>query len=142
MHDRRRLEQLHVLVDRLERQPASRHRDWMLAEVRSRAVDVESGVRPAPIRPLDSEDESAASPERAAPARRPRRATPPRSVGARTGAAAPRPRAADPAPSAEPDHRVDLLVDGARLCLDDDVPEGSEAERRRPSSPWAQGLRG
>jgi hypothetical protein len=67
MQDRRRLEQLHVLVGRLERLPASRHRDWMLLEVRARAVDVESDVPAAPIRRLDAEAPVAA-PEAVRPA--------------------------------------------------------------------------
>jgi hypothetical protein len=42
MNDRVRLDQLRRLLDRLERMPASADRDWMLAEVRARAVDVET----------------------------------------------------------------------------------------------------
>src|SRR3954454_12987001 len=52
LNDRDRLEQLRGLLDRLERMPASADRDWMLAEVRGRAVDVETGVRPASVRAL------------------------------------------------------------------------------------------
>ena len=50
-----RLTQLRTLVDRLERLPASRRRDWMLQEARSRLVDVETGDEPRPMRTLDDE---------------------------------------------------------------------------------------
>src|SRR5690349_19939495 len=52
MSDRDRLEQLQGLVARLERMPASAERDWMLREVRARAVDVETGVQPDVLRVL------------------------------------------------------------------------------------------
>src|SRR3954454_12641766 len=50
MNDRDRLEQLRALLVRLERMPVSIARDWMLGEVRARAVDVETGVKPAAMR--------------------------------------------------------------------------------------------
>src|SRR3954468_7803284 len=50
MNDRDRLEQLRELLVRLERMPVSAERDWMLGEVRARAVDVETGVKPAAMR--------------------------------------------------------------------------------------------
>lgn len=49
----RRLDRLRVLVGRLERLPESVRREWMLAEVRARMVDVETGSTPQAIRPLD-----------------------------------------------------------------------------------------
>src|SRR4051794_33957320 len=55
MNDRDRLEHLRVLLDRLERMPAAADRDWMLREVRARAVDVDSGVRPAAVRALPAD---------------------------------------------------------------------------------------
>lgn len=48
-----RLRRLGALVDRLERLPASAQREWMLGEVRARAVDVETGEPPRPMRALD-----------------------------------------------------------------------------------------
>src|SRR3954470_614615 len=69
MNDRDRLEQLRGLLDRLERMPASADRDWMLGEVRARAVDVETGVRPAAVRALAREDADAeVAPAEVAPA--------------------------------------------------------------------------
>jgi len=50
-----RLEQLRVLLDRLERMPASPNRDWMMVEVRARAADIEVGVRPEPLRSRDGD---------------------------------------------------------------------------------------
>ena len=55
MASERRLTQLRVLVDRLERLPASPRRDWMLQEARSRMVDVETGDEPRPMRTLHDE---------------------------------------------------------------------------------------
>src|SRR5881398_1641115 len=66
MNDRDRLEQLRELLARLERMPASGERDWMLREVRARAVDVETGVRPVAMRALpgdDAEPEIPAAPQ-------------------------------------------------------------------------------
>src|SRR3954447_4268658 len=56
MNDRDRLDHLRRLLDRLERMPASADRDWMLAEVRRRAVDVETGIAPAPMRALPQDE--------------------------------------------------------------------------------------
>src|SRR4051812_5606960 len=66
MNDRDRLEQLRALLVRLKRMPASAERGWMLAEVRARAVDVETGVKPAAMRARSgdgAEPEFAAAPE-------------------------------------------------------------------------------
>src|SRR6266508_3167228 len=48
----RRVKRLKELVDLLERLPASPDRDRMLSEVRSRAVDVDTGVTPRAMLPL------------------------------------------------------------------------------------------
>ena len=48
-----RLARLRALVDRLERLPASARRDWALAEVRARIVDIETGVTPQAMRALE-----------------------------------------------------------------------------------------
>src|SRR3954451_9717403 len=66
MKDRDRLEQLRALLARLERMPASAEREWMLGEVRARAVDVETGEKPAAMRALSgdgAEAEVAAAPQ-------------------------------------------------------------------------------
>jgi hypothetical protein len=50
-----RLARLRALVDRLERLPASARREWALAEVRARIVDVETGFTPRTMRALESD---------------------------------------------------------------------------------------
>jgi hypothetical protein len=167
MDDRDRLEQLGVLIDRLGRLPASPDRDWMIAEVRARKVDVETGVRPGPMRTREShatippgEAASAAPPMPAG--RRPRRATPSPSdetrgrtendrMGSRadgTGAvrseiaASPSVAAPDAAGAAGSDERVDLLELGGVLCLGDLPADASENAGRFGTRLWTRGLRG
>ena len=53
IHDHARLQQLDALIDHLGQLPASPERDWMIAEVRARKVDVETGVPTGPIRPRE-----------------------------------------------------------------------------------------
>jgi hypothetical protein len=156
MNDRYRLKQLHVLKDRLERMPASPKRDWMLKEVRTRSVDVETGVRPRPIRPLESDDapiEAATIETDAREIEAPKRrdTTPSRTAPARPRVAAavpfevvleapvkPQPRA----PVAASDDRLDLLEHGGVLCLGDPPPEEPDDADHAGSSPWVRGLRG
>jgi hypothetical protein len=47
-----RVKRLKDMVDRIERLPASEARDRLLSEVRSRAVDVDTGVTPRAMLPL------------------------------------------------------------------------------------------
>ena len=62
MQDHDRLNQLRVMRDRLDRLEGSPERDWMLSEVRRRAVDLESEGRAAPLRPLVRESEAELEP--------------------------------------------------------------------------------
>jgi hypothetical protein len=55
MKDRQRLDQLRLLLQRAQRMPESPERDWMLSELRARAVDVETGMAPRAMRPLKPE---------------------------------------------------------------------------------------
>ena len=137
MNDRDRLEQLEVLLARLERMPASAGRDWMLAEVRGRAVDVETGMPNTPLRALPRDESQVevvpAPPKAAPPAPRPR--PQPRRHAARARVAPTvrlpqvRQRVAEEV--------VDLLgIDGV-LDLDD-----SPAAATGVSRPWSRGLRG
>jgi len=48
-----RLNRLRALADRLERLPTSAQHEWILSEVRARAVDIETGEPPRPMRALD-----------------------------------------------------------------------------------------
>src|SRR4051794_3521598 len=102
MNERDRLDQLRGLRDRLERMPTSADRDWMLAQVRARAVDVETGAPAGPMR-ARPQDESEA--ERAAA-----RSAPPAPKRTRRRPASPtqRTRPVRPVPSgipANPTHR-------------------------------------
>jgi hypothetical protein len=163
MNDGQRLERLHLLRDRLERQPASPDRDWMLSEVRARAVDVETSARPRPMRPFDAEATNP-SPEgtrreggkvdgvhsrvtRSAP-RPTHRPTEIRQVTAQAVSAPPEvavPPMTDAlgrASAAEHAGSVDLLEDGGLLCLDDLPLAASPPDRYTSPRPWARGLRG
>jgi hypothetical protein len=46
MDSARRVERLRALVARIELLPASPDRDWMLSELRTRMVDLDTGVTP------------------------------------------------------------------------------------------------
>lgn len=135
MHDRDRLRQIRVLGERLERLPASVERDWMLGEVRRRAVDIESGTRAMPLRPLVTEPEPFAEP--AAPKRAASPSRPKAVVTARPLPDRPRVHAPAPVSGGTP------LPEGLVLSLEDDgavVPEPTEFVRG--PAPWARGLRG
>jgi hypothetical protein len=140
MNHRDRLEQLRRLLDQLARLPASADRDWMLAEVRGRAVDVETGIAPAPMRALPQDElEAEIAAERS-----------PRPAPAQIHRTKPYRNA----PHARPVHRpvrmapvathergreevVDLLGQGGVMCLDDAPAATTGASRR-----WSGGLRG
>jgi hypothetical protein len=156
MNHRHRLKQLHVLLDRLERLPASPNRDWMLTEVRARAVDVETGVRPGPIRRFESDDATLDTDPSGSKGSRPRGTTPcrkpqgsPARERARVAVAAPfvvvieAPAKAPPRASvAVSDNRLDLLEHGGELCLGDLPADAPEDGDHTASRPWARGLRG
>jgi hypothetical protein len=133
-----RLDQLRGLLDRLERMPASADRDWMLAEVRRRAVDVETETPPAPLRALPRDQ-----PEMLQLAERPARtraaaSTRPEKTGRRTRPARPVQPAArippGPARAQQHEHVVDLLERGGVMYLNDPPAGASRA--------WSHGLRG
>jgi hypothetical protein len=141
MNGRDRLEQLRGMLDRLERMPASPERDWLLAEVRVRTVDVETGAPPAPMRlqnptevdlDLAAEDQSAIKMTRSKPRRRaherPAESPAPASVVRST----PPPR-----PAAPIGRGLDLLERGDVLTLEE--PSIAAAGGSRP---WTRGLRG
>jgi hypothetical protein len=120
--------------------PASVDRDWTLAEIRARIVDVETGMPPTPLRALppderETEITARRSPRTAAAA--PARSKPSRRVQ--------RPRLADPAARTPPvavrrrghEEIVDLLEQGAVMCLEEPPAAATGASR-----PWSAGLRG
>jgi hypothetical protein len=116
-----RLDRLRALAAQLERLPASRERDWVIAEVRARAVDVETGEVPRALRALE--------PEAPLPA-----PTPAKSRRARE---APCPALApQPTPIAEPDA---VLGRGEVLWADEPWTGSDDAGTARA---WTRGLRG
>jgi hypothetical protein len=159
MNDRDRLKQIRALRDHLERLPTSPQRDRILDDVRSRAVDIESGMRTVPMRPLVPEAD-VRSPEppsatltlpdkvplpdpdrkrprpRAGPAKTHQARVRDDSVRSRSSVAGAVVAASATVPTATP------LLEGVRLCLDDDVVVASEPDGYRPMAPWARGLRG
>lgn len=119
-----RVKRLRDLVDRLERLPPSPDRDRVLSEVRSRAVDVDTGITPRAMLP---------APDPAPPAplpRQPRREKP-------RSAPTPAPMPAQtyrPAVVPLPSNELDSIIFGEdRLSLDDEDPA---------LPPWRFGLRG
>ena len=144
MNDRDRLEQLRALLVRLERMPASAGRDRILREVRARAVDVETGVRPATMRAWSEDGAEPEIPK--APGKRGPRPAPRRPVARATWGGALRVGPAPPASCQPPaaarqrdvrESVVDLLEQGGVLCLDDQLTAAEVTSRR-----WSSGLRG
>src|SRR3954451_16194 len=137
----KRLQRLKDLVDQLERLPASPDRDRVLAEVRSRAVDVDTGVTPRAMLPVREP-----TPPPLAPKPRPERYRP-RAITRTPSPARPvqqaRPAAA-PARAGADDLGVLLWDD--RLSLEDspELAPLPHAPRNPDGSvpPWALGLRG
>jgi hypothetical protein len=134
-----RLKRLKDLVDQLERLPASPDRDRVLAEVRSRAVDVDTGVTPRAMLPLREP-----TPPPFPPKPQPKRYR----QGALTRAPSPaRPvQPARPALARTATDDLGMLLWDDRLSLEDSpelapLPHAS----KNPDGgvpPWALGLRG
>jgi hypothetical protein len=131
----RRLERLREVAERLEQMPPSPERDRVLAEVRGRVVDLDTGFTPQPMRPVEPDPaESPDPPDRPAP---PARVTPrkPERTAPRD-AVPPEPR--QPPPDADDDPlaaAADLLsLDDASPPADPDDPDAGGA--------WRKGLRG
>jgi hypothetical protein len=132
-----RLQRLKDLVGRLERLPASPDRDRILAEVRSRAVDVDTGVTPRAMLPVREPVPPPSSPKPRPERGRPRAIT-------RTPPVARPVQPARPALAAAEQPGVLLWDD--RLSLED-APELAPLPHgpRNPDGsvpPWAFGLRG
>jgi hypothetical protein len=135
MNQRDRLDQLRGLRERLERMPTSADRDWMLAQVGARAVDVETGAPAGPIRARREDEPTAEQVAERTPPQRTRRRPASRAQRARPVRVTP----AVPAVVVRtPAHHesVDLLEQGGVMCLDDPPATGAGASR-----PWSRGLR-
>ena len=130
-----RIKRLRDMVDQLERLPASPDRDRLLSEVRSRAVDVDTGVTPRSMLPVREPEPVMNRP------RKRERATLARRVAPWT-----------PAPSAQSAHRSDAAgpIDhpeawpalGVHLSLDDTSQPLVRMSGDRVVAPWTLGLRG
>jgi hypothetical protein len=139
----KRVKRLKDLVDLLERLPASPDRDRVLSEVRSRAVDVDTGVTPramlplrepapapAPVLPRPPKPHATSSIMRTAPPRR-----------------APAVELAHPASAASRSKNLERsLWAHERLSLEDSLPPSplphTRAQGDRVIPPWTRGLRG
>jgi hypothetical protein len=130
-----RVKRLRELVAQLELLPASPDRDRMLSEIRSRAVDVDTGVKPRAILPL-REPETAP-----VPVRRPRRDRAPRVTPAESAPPVELARL----PSAAGGLHEPFMVDD-RLSLEDALrssqPPPVRVRGDRVVPPWTLGLRG
>ncbi len=139
MNDRDRLDQLRGLLDRLERMPASPDRDWTLAEIRARVVDVETGTPPTPIRPRQQDELAAELAAEQVPRTAPvKRAKTPSRRAQRVRLEHPATRT-PPAPVRERGREevVDLLEQGGVIGLEE--PSAAASASRHP---WSGGLRG
>jgi hypothetical protein len=133
----KRVKRLKDLVDRLERLPASPDRDRVLSEVRSRAVDLDTGVTPRAMLPV----QEPASPPVVLP--RPPKRDMARSI-TRTAPPPPAPavevaRSAFATASSE-DLEQSLCLD-ERLSLEDSSLPHVRAQGDRAVPPWTLGLR-
>ena len=135
-----RLQRLKDLVDQLERLPASPDRDRVLAEVRSRAVDVDTGVTPRAMLPV----REPIPPPPSAPKPRPERYRPRAVIRPPSPARPVQPARPAPVPAHADDLGVLLWDD--RLTLEDspELAPLPHASRNPDGSvpPWALGLRG
>ena len=127
-----RIKRLKDLVDLLERLPASPDRDRVLSEVRSRAVDLDTGVTPREMLPVREPSPPPVLPKRDR-ASGITRVAPPTSPPAQL--ARPRPVAA---PSTDLEHA--LCVD-ERLSLEDSPLPYVRVHGDRTVPPWTFGLR-
>jgi hypothetical protein len=153
-----RLKRLRDLLAQLERLPATAERDRMLREVRARVVDVDTGVPPRAVLPVEPDSVPAADP--GSPATR------------APGVVAPTPQANAASPArpqfrrpAKPVHvppgevgsrgGAELATDGSftgaglrlaadvLLSLDDSASfSPSDAQAAPAAAPWRRGLRG
>jgi hypothetical protein len=149
----RRLTRLRVLVERLERLPASARREWMVEEVRARMADVEAGDQPRALRTLD--EPSPPEPPRSSPARDGRAVKRPSSKpdapATRRGRVQPEASAQEPprsvpqpAPIAGPEPSAATLGSHELLWLEDPSRGGfaEPGDGSQGMAPWRRGLRG
>jgi hypothetical protein len=128
-----RMQRLKDLIDALSRQPPSPDRDRLLGEVRSRMVDLDTGVTPRAMLPLH--EPPPAAPVAAKPQRRAAVTRLPEPQHAPSGRL--------PVPTARPSSHPEPVRWPADLLTLEDTPlphapaYGDQTER-----PWTLGLRG
>ena len=130
-----RVKRLKDLIDVVMRLPESPDRDRLLSEVRSRAVDLDTGVTPRAMLPLREP-----APVPVAPRLPKRRAVMP-PAPPRTPSRAP----AQPAPALRSTADLDwdkVLSETALLSLDDAPDCWPARQDDRSARPWTVGLRG
>ena len=129
-----RVKRLKDLIDVIMRLPESPDRDRLLSEVRSRAVDLETGETPRAMLPL-------LEPAPVAVAPRPPKRDAVRPPRAPSPALAPAPPA--PALRSTADLDWDKVLSETTLLSLDDAPDCWPAPQDdRSARPWAAGLRG
>jgi hypothetical protein len=130
-----RVKRLKDLIDVVMRLPESPERDRLLSEVRSRAVDLDTGVTPRAMLPLQEP-----APITAAPRLPKRRAVMPPASPRVPSLAPARPA---PAPRSTADLDWDKVLSETALLSLDDAPDCWPAPREdRSARPWTVGLRG
>jgi hypothetical protein len=138
----RRVKRLREMVDQIERLPVSPDRDRLPSEVRSRAVDVDTGVTPRAMLPL-REPEPAPVPPR--PPKRERSTSITRMAPPPPAPAVEFARSASAASSRYKSLEQPPWL-GGRLSLEDSLQPSPLPEIRgrgdRPVPPWTLGLRG
>jgi hypothetical protein len=127
MNSANRLKRLRDLADQLQRLPATAERDRMLRDVRARIVDVDTGVAPSALQPVEPDPR---------PAPRPRSRTTRPPVAARPAEEV----AADASYPAAGD-RLAIAADEL-LSLDDSSFSPIEPRADLAAAPWRAGLRG
>jgi hypothetical protein len=138
----RRVKRLREMMDQIERLPVSPERDRLLSEVRSRAVDVDTGVTPRAMLPLREPEPAPVLPR---PPKRDRTTTIAPMAPGRPAPAVEFPRPASAAGSRHKPLEQPPWLDG-RLSLEDSLQSSPLPEVRgrggRAVPPWTLGLRG
>ena len=137
MSSEHRLRRLRELLARIEQLPASSERERMLAEVRARVVDVDTGVTPRAMLPVDTVPTLPATDLDRRPQER-RESVPVAPPEAVSRSAA---RTTTAGLSAADDREwLSLVATNEILSLDNSAPLSSAGEHDR--RPWTRGLRG
>ena len=141
MSSEHRLRRLRELLARIEQLPASSERERMLAEVRARVVDVDTGVTPRAMLPVDTVPTLPATDVDRRPQERRKSVPVPRPEAVTPSAA----RTTTAGLSAADDREwLSLVATNEILSLDNSAPlsPAGEAPVGHDRRPWTRGLRG